>query len=432
VSVRVYVMMARIAREGSGRYMTPTPRGSARVAAEVWRRYRWAVCLLLLAAWVVFELRGGATLGVPAALVWLGVVAGAAAAMVLWRAAGGRDGIAQAALIVGVLAFWAIADANILNGFAGSGFGLYDLHVYLAGGERYLAGANPYLAAPLTSLPPSADVDPFLYPPVFLPLFGALAHLPIAVVSVGWVALLFAAGLLALRLIGLPWLLAVVFLFFPPLFKGVDSGNVANVVFLLFAAGGYIGPLLVFGGLLKLQAAVPPLWLVRERRWGALVIGLVLVGLFAAVFVFALGTELWADWLRGLVFREASQHNVPILYGDSLARFLPIWAFVVLAVAAVALALIPAGRRGLAAMGLASVVATPSLWPHGFPLALPALLYLDAPLFWLAVGMGSVGFGRWWLVVFGAAAVIGSRVSPIDREADGVFGPGPWSRSSSG
>ena len=48
------------------------------------------------------------------------------------------------------------------------------------------------------------------------------------------------------------------------------------------------------------------------------------------------------------------------------------------------------GREGLARLGLASVVASPSLYIHGFVFAVPSFLRLRAEWLWLAAGMTSV------------------------------------------
>jgi hypothetical protein len=49
------------------------------------------------------------------------------------------------------------------------------------------------------------------------------------------------------------------------------------------------------------------------------------------------------------------------------------------------------GREGLARLGLASVVASPSLWGHGFVFAIPSFLRLRAEWLWLVAGMLSIG-----------------------------------------
>ena len=49
------------------------------------------------------------------------------------------------------------------------------------------------------------------------------------------------------------------------------------------------------------------------------------------------------------------------------------------------------GREGLARLGLASVVVSPSLWGHGFVFGIPSFLRLRAEWLWLVAGMMSIG-----------------------------------------
>jgi hypothetical protein len=80
------------------------------------------------------------------------------------------------------------------------------------------------------------------------------------------------------------------------------------------------------------------------------------------------------------------------------------------------------GRRldGLARFGLATVVASPSLFSHGWLVALPAFLGLRAVALWLAVGITSVAPGPgWWLAV--VLVVVASAVPALRRPTGG-----PW------
>lgn len=317
-------------------------------------------------------------------------------------------------LAVQVVSLWMLLDTALLL----SGVGLYDLRVYLAAGAQFADGQNPYLTAPLTELSPDPAEAGFVYPPVLLPLFALLAQLPAPMVVIGWVALLLGSALLAFRALGAGWGWAFVLLAFPPLVKGVTSGNVANVILLLLCAGPLVGGLLPSTVFLKIHAAIPSLWLVRERRWrDALIGGLVVAGVCLLTLP-VVGLDSWGDWLVGLELRAQSQENLPILYGLSLAQWLPLAVFLATSAAAVVVALLPSGRRGLAALGLASIVASPSLWPHGFLVALPAVLFLDAAWLWLALGVGVGGAWLWVLPVAGALALV--------RPDRGPTAPGPW------
>jgi hypothetical protein len=207
-----------------------------------------------------------------------------------------------------------------------------------------------------------------------------------------------------------------VLLLWPPFFEGLWVGNVAVPALLLFAAGPRLAAALPLGAVFKLQAGVPSLWLVRERRWASLAIGLgLLVGLAVVTLPFV-GLDAWRAWLNGLRLFQAFEEAVPALYGAALPRYLPYAAFLAISVAAVGAAMVLGrGRRGLARFGIASVVASPSLYRHGFLVVLPGLLGNGETVFWLALGIGftptAIGWWLsttigWWLTA--AIAVVGT------------------------
>ncbi|HEX8938565.1 MAG TPA: glycosyltransferase 87 family protein, partial [Candidatus Limnocylindrales bacterium] len=337
-----------------------------------------------------------------AAVAGAGVAAAVAAGVIAGR---GHARSIAILLVAIVAASWLILDYGYLAG--GSGH-LYDLGVYLGGGQRFTTGGDPYLAATLDRLPPTAAQDAFLYPPVLLPLFGLLAGLPRLAVDAAWVALLLLAGLAAFRALGLGWGWSLLLLAYPPLVKGVESGNVANLTFLLFALAARRGEGLVAGGLFKVQTAIPALWLVRERRWRPLLAGLALVAALVVLTLPLVGIGSWTGWLAGLQHRAASQARLPVLFGVSLAGVLPGPAFVAVSAAAVMAALALPGRRGLAGLGLATIVASPTLWPHGFLFAVPALLlWPSATVVWLGLAVGATqSLGYWLPVALGALALL--------------------------
>ena len=265
-------------------------------------------------------------------------------------------------LVAEVVAIWLVHDQHLLDHAAH----YYDLGVYVAGGRHWLAGQPVYLPGPITELPHRAADDFFLYPPPLVPVLALAARLPFGLLAGAWAVASFGCALLAFRLLGLGWSWAILMLAFPALVKGVESGNVANLTFLLFAAGYRFGPALVVGVLFKIQTGIPALWLARERRWRDIAIGILIVGVICLVTLPIVGVGSWRDWVAGLSYRQQSQVNLPILNGLSLAGAIPFAAFVAVSAVAVAIAFALGGRRGLAGLGLASIVASPSLWPHGF------------------------------------------------------------------
>jgi hypothetical protein len=195
----------------------------------------------------------------------------------------------------------------------------------------------------------------------------------------------------SLRLLGLSWRWVAVGLLWPPIEQGLFTGNVAAPSLLLLALAPRLVGGLVLGGLLKPQNGVMALWLLRERAWRSLAVGL---GALLAIVVVTLpftGIGLWADWVTGLFAYQESQSNLSGLYGVGLGRYLPFSLFAAAAVIVTLLALVPRGRESLGRLGLASAVASPSLWSHGFVVAIPAFLRLRASLCWLALGLLCTG-----------------------------------------
>jgi hypothetical protein len=314
-------------------------------------------------------------------------------------------------LAIGVGAFWVLLDVLRLS----DGIGLYDFQVYLGSATRFVAGENPYLSTPLTEQGPDPASAGFLSPPILLPFFALLAGLPYPVAATLWVILLLACAVGGLRLLGMPWRWAVLLLAYPPLLP--ESGNVANVIFALFCLGPLVGGALPAGSLFKVQAGIPTLWLVRERRWRDLAYGLLLLAGLALVTFPLVGMDTWVAYFVGLQMRTESQEALPILYGLSLAQWMPWGIFIGLSVAVIMVALLVPGLRGLSGLGLATIVASPTLWAHGFAVAIPAVLLLQAPLFWLSLGVGSFGQWFWVLPIVGAWAIWSERAPSVPRDA---------------
>ncbi len=280
-----------------------------------------------------------------------------------------------------------------------------DFLIYRNAGTAFLDSRMPYIAAPLHAYPMNLGNLPFLYPPPTLPLAALLGFPPVWLSEAAWIAGSVAAVLFALRRFGLPWPWAVAALAWPPVFQGLYVGNVAVPAAALFALGPAVGWTLVLGPILKPQDAVPALWLLRTGRWRALAVGVGVLLAWTALTLPLTGIGMWGHWLRALIAYRDSQRFLPGLYGFSLSHVLPYGVFVVVAAVAVVLALRVAGTRGLAALGLVSAIVSPVLWAHGFVVATPAFLLLDAPLLWTAVGLTSQLNGPGWQIVMLLAAL---------------------------
>jgi hypothetical protein len=334
----------------------------------------------------------------------------------------------ELALVAAVLGSWLVYDTLLWQ----QGGHLYDLGAYLGSSDRWLHGGPAYLDHVLTAWPSNAAADYFLYAPPLLPLFAALSQLPYPAVAVGWTVFGLACWYAGLRTVGLPRVLAFAMLAFPPLMIGVESGNVAGLVFMLFAAAYRAGGSLVLDGLFKAQAGVPVLWLVRDRRWRGLLAGSAALAAIILVTLPIVGLDAWRAWWEGLSNRAASQPIVESLYGYSSARELPAGVFLAVAAALTLLALCFGRRRGLAAIGLATISASPSLWPHGFLFALPAVLLLESgAAAWLVLGAGAFGSNMWLLFYAGWVAVVADPRPPAGalHPLSGTVGPWPHHHS---
>ena len=282
--------------------------------------------------------------------------------------------------------------ASLLNDLDYSRAGaLRDLRLYLDAGQAFLAGHSPYTTDVLTAYPADLGDLPFLYAPPTLPLFGLLSALPFPLVGALWLAGSAAAVVIALRAFGLSWAWAALSLAWFPIEQAIYTGNVAAPAILLLAFGPALPSILPVGAILKPQNGILALWLVRQRYWRSLAWGLGAVAALVAVTLPLTGISLWQDWIRGLLAYQGSEQNFRSLYGVGLAKYLPLPVFIAIAAVATLLALRATGRIGLARLGLASVIASPSLWSHGFMFAIPAFLSLRAPWLWLVAGLLSIG-----------------------------------------
>ena len=385
--------------------------------------------------WTAVPQLGSELAGIPFGVAWIVLTAAVVAPLLLWsRARSGAIPTARAGptrlpalgliLVVGIVVSWVLYDVW----FWGHTNQLYDLDVYLGSAGRWLAGGQPYMTAPVTAWPSTPGADFFLYPPPLLPVFAALSKVPEGPVDVAWVAFLIACAYNSYRILGLPRVWGLALLAFPPVAIGFESGNVASLTFLLFADGARAGGALVVDGLFKTQTGLPALWLIRQRRWRAILAGAAVVAAVVLATLPLVGLHSWQDWWAGLGYRAASQAAVPALYGYSYAKEYPSWAFAAISAALVVAALLFRGRRGLAALGLASIFASPALWPHGFVFALPALLMLEnGAAVWLVLGAGSVGPNMWhlfnvaWIAVLAALRLPSGALHPLA----GTDGPWP-------
>ncbi|HZM72552.1 MAG TPA: glycosyltransferase 87 family protein [Candidatus Polarisedimenticolia bacterium] len=281
--------------------------------------------------------------------------------------------------------------------------GLRDLDLYLRAGSAWANGQPAYLDHLLTEVPADRTQYPFNYPPLTLPLFGALAVLPKVVVHAGWLAMSAGLALVALRAFGLSWRWALAALLWRPFAEGLWVGNVAVPLLAAFALAPRAGALLAVPGLFKVYAAIPAAWLLRERRWRDATLGAAVVAIAVVATLPLVGVDAWRAWLAGLAWWEAS---IPILqgYGSGIAlgQWLGLPIALLAAAVAFAFAIRAQGREGLWRLGVVTPLASPSVFSHGLLTALPALLELRPVVLWLAIASAAATPGP----VFWVAAAL--------------------------
>lgn len=292
--------------------------------------------------------------------------------------------------VMGLMALTMAIFADLQTSMFGGG--LRDLHLYLGAGSSFMNHGQVYTTVAFHSYPEGGlEYLPFLYAPPTLPIFGLLSLLPRFVADVLWVSFSVVAVVASLRAFGLSWRWSLLALLWTPIEQGLFTGNIVIPSLLVLGAATRSGGALVLGPLLKPQNGIVSLWLFRERAWRRLGGGLLALALLVLATVPLTGIDLWRQWFAGLAAYQESQQYLSGLYGVGLGRWLPMWAVLAIAAATLVGALWARGHEGLARLGLASVVASPSLWSHGFVFAIPAFLRLCAEWLWLVVGMTCVG-----------------------------------------
>jgi hypothetical protein len=361
--------------------------------------------------------------GVPFPPVW---VATAGAGIMAWSWRRGAVTPVAAAAVVAVSAM-VLTDVAALWTQP-----LRDIEIYLKAGDAWRAGAPPYMRVPLVEAPEDLSNYPFLYPPLTLPLFGALSALPLPLAVGIWISGSVALLVAGLRMVGVGWRWCLLLLLWPPVVQGLHVGNVAIPLFFLFAIAVRWPPALAIAPLFKIYSGIASLWLLRREHWAALVVGGLLVAALGLATLPLVGVELWRDWLVALGAYQVSQQILPNLYGFGLARNLPWLVVGAIGLIVAVLALRARERRDqLARLGVATVVSSPSLFSHGWLIALPAMFRLETRWFWLALGITSCAPGLAWFVALGIVIASWYVAALRRRSGDDPWhplgaAPGPW------
>jgi hypothetical protein len=299
-----------------------------------------------------------------------------------------------------------------------------DLEIPLRAGERWLAGAPPYLASAFTS-PPGAT-QPFLYPPYTLPFYAVLTELPRNLVGVVAVGAMLAAAIAACRRLGIPWLWMPLVLAWPPFAEAIFGANIqmalfAAFVFLFYRVGAarwapgdrdisdpaepawLIGGLATVVGAVKVSQAHAWLYALRHRRRAALA-GAVVAGLIVLATLPITGPQPWFDWVNQLRLAGDTTWD---LGGFAIPRFLPPGlGYAVVAACLIAVWFVPRERAG-AWVGVLSVIGSLSLHIFGLLFLVPAMLVIrrEAALM-AAIFIATYSYEGAWAGILTVAAAL--------------------------
>ena len=243
--------------------------------------------------------------------------------------AAGRARWYASALLVGI----ALAGVVAAYGAAGWQAGVpgSDTWVYLAAGERVLAGHSAYALLPgdrpVTIVPPYWTV-PLLAPPTTLIAWAPLARLGDASMTI-W-----ALGNLLTTIASVAWILrgrslaalGWIAILSPALGLLAFSGNVNGYILLALVAvwslrdePAWAGVLTAIAVALKLTPAFLLIWLAATRRWRALGAGLAAALVIALLTILVVGVDDVIEWVRTVPGSQpsplalASLMNVPVV-----------------------------------------------------------------------------------------------------------------------
>jgi len=306
-----------------------------------------------------------------------------------------------------------------------------DLEIPLRAASHWASGGQVYPASAM--LVRSGPDLPFLYPPYLLPLLAPVAALPRDIVTGVWLVSCFLCAVWTCRRLAIPWLAIAFVLAWPPFAEGLITGNVQIWSFAAFVALLYVpvngvlrqrpipsrdardGIAAVAVGALKVTQLLPVLYLAR-RRVRAAAIG---VGALAALVLVTLpltGLAIYGDWLAQL---QRAADPAWTVGGVAIGRRvgIPDEAF---ELAGIALALSVRGRDSAAWLGIALLIATPSVHGYTFLFLLPGLLTIrrDIAIPIAALFIGVYHAEGWWL----AAALVTALLVAMRRW--------PWLRAA--
>jgi len=319
-------------------------------------------------------------------------------------ASGGRldeAGLARVALPLAAIACFVAISGLTIYAAARSGTLGFDFQSYQQAAQRVLAGQRLYDP----TIQQTGGFGFFYYPPPFVLAIVPFAGLDPIVASWIWLALSVAMllggiWLMPVRasvrwgtllLAGLSW----------PVAYALKLGQVGPLLFLLFALGwrwldvpvrlGLVGAI---GALIKLQPGIVLGWALLTRRWAAVAVGAVGLGLAFVVASAVLGgPAIWSDFvtvLRNVSDPITTPHNftpVAVAYqagvSPGVAAGIQVASTGLVVIAVVASALLLRSDASYLVAVVASQLLSPILWDHyAMLLLLPVAWLLDRRQWW--------------------------------------------------
>jgi hypothetical protein len=286
-----------------------------------------------------------------------------------------------------------------------------DFEIPMRAAAHWSSGAPVYPASAM--LVQGGPDLPYFYPPFLLPLLAPIAALPRPTVTGLWLIVCLLTAIWTCRRLAIPWVAVPFVLAWPPFAEGLITGNsqiltfAAFVAFLYEPVAGEVRPrelrpardalngvLAAAVGALKATQMLPVVYLAR-RRFRAAVIGVAALGLVAAAMLPWTGLSIYGDWLAQL--ERAADPNWTI-GGVAIGHLLHI-PDLALAAAGIAIALAARGRDAGAWLGIALLIATPSVHGYTFLFLLPGLLTIrrDYAIMLSTLFLGVYHGVAWWI-----------------------------------
>jgi hypothetical protein len=318
-----------------------------------------------------------------------------------------------------------------------------DLEIPLRAASHWASGGQAY---PPSAMAIQAGPDlPFLYPPYLLPLLAPIAALPRDAVTAVWLMLCFFVAVWTCRRLAIPWLAIAFVLAWPPFAEGLITGNVQILSFAAFVALLYApvngalrqrtllpngdapnGIAAAAVGALKVTQLLPVLYVAR-RRFRAAALGVAALSAICLVTLPLTGVAIYGDWLSQL---QRAANPAWTIGGVVIGRRvgIPDAVFVLIGIV---MALSVRGRDSAAWLGIALLVATPSVHGYTFLFLLPGLLTIrrDIAIPIAALFIGIYHAEEWWLAAALVAALLVAMTRwPWLRVAEPESGEAPSDR----